>query len=86
MLEWKTRLEKPGVDVWHDGRFMHEWLDSDTWQAIPGTFGALEADSLRRALKNTITLFRQATQAVADALHFDYPPVDAAVSAVIIGM
>lgn len=83
MLEWKTRLDRPGVDVWHDGRFMHEWLDAEMWQAIPGTFGALDAGSMLHALKHTITLFRQAAQAVAAALQYDYPPVDAAVSAVI---
>lgn len=83
VLEWQTRLEKPGVDVWHDGRFMHEWLDAETWNAIPGTFGAFDADSMLRALKHTIDLFRQAAQSVAETLHFDYPPVDAVVSAVI---
>lgn len=83
MLEWKTLLEKPGVDVWHDGRFMHEWLDAKTWSAIPGIFGALEAESMLHALKNMITIFRQAAQTVAEILHFVYPPVDAAVSAVI---
>ncbi|MBI5666779.1 MAG: aminoglycoside 6-adenylyltransferase [Chloroflexi bacterium] len=86
MLEWKTLLEKPQVDVWHDGRFMHEWLDTDVWNAVPGTFGAFESDSMLRALRNTIDLFRQAAQMVAAKLRFDYPPVDAAVSAVITGM
>lgn len=86
MLEWKTRLDRPQVDVWHDGRFMHEWLDADTWEAIPRTFGALEAESMLRAQRNMIVLFRQAAQTVAAALYFDYPPIDAAVSAVIMQM
>ena len=83
VLEWRTRLEKPQVDVWHDGRFMQEWLDAETWNTIPGTFGALEADSMLRALKNMMSLFRQAAQTVAARLDFEYPPVDAAVAAVI---
>jgi aminoglycoside 6-adenylyltransferase len=86
MLEWQTLADKPMTDVWHDGRFMQEWLDKGIQGKLPDLFGGFDAASSFDALKRTIELFRQSAQHVAARLKLDYPAIDEPVMAVILNM
>ncbi|UCR89639.1 aminoglycoside 6-adenylyltransferase [Mycetocola spongiae] len=68
MFEWRALAADPGVDVWHDGHHLHEWLPatlySDLWEAHAG-FRA--ADALR-ALRVTVDLYAEVSAEVGAAL------------------
>ncbi|NLH97533.1 MAG: aminoglycoside 6-adenylyltransferase [Clostridiaceae bacterium] len=60
-------------DVWHAGRFLHEWLDKKALQELKSTFSLYErADSLR-GLMASIALFRRIAVETAEKLQLRYP-------------
>lgn len=66
MIEWHAHaLHNWQIDTWIEGRFMAEWTDPDTWEALFETFGRFDADSSWRALDASMTLFRRLAAEVA---------------------
>lgn len=74
MMEWHAKaLNGNDYDVWHAGRFLHEWIDQKVLQELKTTFSLYDrADSLRGLLA-TIDLFRRISVETADKLHLKYP-------------
>jgi len=74
MMEWHARaLNGNDHDVWHAGRFLHEWLDKKALQELKSTFSLYErADSLR-GLMASIALFRRIAVETAEKLQLRYP-------------
>ena len=73
MMDWHTLSIDPTRNIWHDGRFLAEWLDRGVQSALPATFAAFDPIDLWRALTNTIDLFRHLSQDAASRLGLKYP-------------
>ena len=74
MMEWHAKaLNGDDYDVWHGGRFLHEWADQKTLRELKSTFAQFEkADSLRGLLAS-MSLFRRISVETANKLKLDYP-------------
>ena len=74
MMEWHAKaLHGSDYDVWHGGRFLHEWIDQKTLEELKSTFSLYEkADSLRGLLAS-VGLFRRISVETADKLQLKYP-------------
>jgi len=57
ILAWKTRLTNPGIDTWHEGRFIEEWADPQFLNEFRGAYARYSADDVDRALRSTAELF-----------------------------
>ncbi|MFN8596213.1 MAG: aminoglycoside 6-adenylyltransferase [Anaerolineae bacterium] len=73
LMEWHTLSIDSACNIWHDGRFLAEWLDRDAHSALPATFAAYDPIDLWRALVETIDLFRRLAQDTARRLDLTYP-------------
>lgn len=74
MLEWHARaLHGNAYDVWHGGRFLHEWLDQTTLAELKETFSKYEEEDSLRGLSASINLFRRLSQETAEKLQLAYP-------------
>jgi aminoglycoside 6-adenylyltransferase len=74
MIEWHARAHH-GIahDTWHDGRFMWEWTDEQTWITLFAAFAHFDAADSWRALITTMDLFRRLATETAQSCNFDYP-------------
>ena len=74
MMEWHAKaLHGNDYDVWHGGRFLHEWIDQKTLKELKSTFSQYDkADSLRGLLAS-INLFRRISVETAKKLNLEYP-------------
>lgn len=73
MLTWHARTRHITLDTWHDGHFIHEWVDQDTLHEIEHIYGHYDARDSWRAHIATIQLFRRVARETAGALDFMYP-------------
>jgi aminoglycoside 6-adenylyltransferase len=76
ILEWRTRAANPQADTWHSGRFIEQWLDSDTLAEFGRTFAAYEEADVRRALFATMDFFRERARETAGLLGLEYPQAE----------
>lgn len=72
LLEWHAMFVRQ-LPAWHDGHFLAEWADSDTYQQIADAFAHFDAADSWRALLATMNLFRRPAQEIARQLGYDYP-------------
>jgi aminoglycoside 6-adenylyltransferase len=73
MIEWHARaLHGPQHDTWHDGRFMPQWTDPATWEALKACFPHFEAEDQTASLRAVMALFRRLTAETAARLKYDY--------------
>lgn len=74
ILEWQV-LSSSGndVDIWHNGRFLEEWVPSEILARIPATFATYELEDLERALEATGRLFSEVSRDLAKHLGHSYP-------------
>ncbi len=74
MLELNA-LAKNGMDyeVWHDGRFFDQWAADDVIAGLGNSYGGYDADSLIKALDNTMHMFEKAAWDTASELKYTYP-------------
>lgn len=72
ILEWRARFIRQ-ADPWYDGKFMLDWADPETKDALSGVFGRFDAADSWRALLATMDLFRRLAQETAVALDYPYP-------------
>jgi aminoglycoside 6-adenylyltransferase len=74
MLEWHAHtLHGWDYDTWHDGRFLVEWTDVQTWEALQHAFGRFNALECWQTLLATMTLFRRLATETASRLDYSYP-------------
>ena len=74
MLAWHARATQGWeYDTWHNGRFMGEWVDEETWQALQAVFGHFDAADTWRALWANLELFRRLAREAAQRLGYVYP-------------
>ena len=57
MLAWKTQLTAPGVDTWHEGRFLEQWAAPHLLEAFRAAHARYGAVDVGRALRSTAELF-----------------------------
>lgn len=74
MLEWHAAaLRGNDYDVWHSGRFLHEWADEQTLRELKTIFSIYEKSDSLRGLMASVRLFRRLSVETADKLKLDYP-------------
>lgn len=74
MLEWHARATHGWeYDTWHDGHFLSQWTDPQTWDELQGTFGRFDAADSWQALLTTMSLFRRLATETALHLGYRYP-------------
>jgi aminoglycoside 6-adenylyltransferase len=49
LLAWDAQLQGRR-DTWHDGRFIHEWADRETYQRVAATFSDFDPERTRAAI------------------------------------
>ena len=73
MAAWHARtIHGWDYDTWHNGHFLSEWTDPQTWQALHNAFGNFEAGASWRALVTTMDLFRRLATEAGARLGYDY--------------
>lgn len=83
MLEWHARSTRQ-VDTWHDGKFIGEWTDAQSWDALHQAFGRFDAADSWRALLATLSLFRRLASETAQQWQYMYPALlDERISTII---
>jgi aminoglycoside 6-adenylyltransferase len=85
LIEWHARAQH-GIahDTWHDGRFMSEWVDEQTWTTLFAAFGHFDAADSWRALLTTMDLFHRLATETALLLGFPYPePLDTNITSLV---
>jgi aminoglycoside 6-adenylyltransferase len=74
MIEWHAHATHGWeYDTWHAGKFILEWTDSQTREALNNVFGHFDAADSWRALLASIDLFRRLATETASQLGYVYP-------------
>lgn len=74
MLEWQAQATHPdGIDTWHNGDFMQEWVSEAVWERLHGVFARFDAEDCWRALGASIRLFDDLARQVGQAYGYAYP-------------
>ncbi len=60
-------------DTWHNGRFLEKWAADWIVKKLAGCFAQYEELDIKRALLNTMDLFRRVAVETADRLFYTYP-------------
>jgi aminoglycoside 6-adenylyltransferase len=68
LLEWHARAVDPGVDTWHDGRFIEHWADPGALAALERAYAYYDVRDVARALWETIDLFQGLEEETAQRL------------------
>ncbi|MBX3085588.1 MAG: aminoglycoside 6-adenylyltransferase [Anaerolineae bacterium] len=72
-IAWHARaMNGWNHDTWHAGRFMLDWTDAETKQALDGLFGHFDPVDSWRALFATITLYQHLAREIALRLGYTY--------------
>lgn len=74
MIEWYS-LSKNGwdYDVWHRGRFLEQWADKRVLDGLKDAYAYYDRDDIKKALFNTMDLFREISRETAKNLGYTYP-------------
>lgn len=74
MMEWHAKaFHGSDYDVWHGGRFLHEWIDQRTLKELKDIFSEYDEKDSLRGLLASISLFRRLSVETADKLQLKYP-------------
>ncbi|MDL2220726.1 aminoglycoside 6-adenylyltransferase, partial [Eubacteriales bacterium OttesenSCG-928-N14] len=74
MLSWQTGLSHGfAIDVGKAYKYLPQFLPDKTWQALQQTFAFASNSQLWQALQGCMSLFRQASHAVAQQMGYPYP-------------
>ncbi len=74
MMEWHAKaMHGNDHDVWHAGRFLHEWVDQNTLEELKNTYSLYEKADSFRALLAAMNLFRRLSVETANKLRLSYP-------------
>lgn len=72
MIVW-NELSKNNDSISLAGKKMGSWVAKTTWEALYGVFARFDEQDSRRALLNTMDLFRHLSQETAQNFGFKYP-------------
>lgn len=88
VLEWHARSERGwDHDTWHGGRFLEEWADPAALDGLREAFAYYDQADVRRALLETMALFRRVGRETAARLACAYPEeADERVTAWVVGL
>lgn len=76
MIEWHARAARCWTyDTWHGGRFLEEWADPRAVQALHDVFAHYDEEDVRRALFETMSVFRWLAIETAGRSGYSYPSV-----------
>jgi len=70
MMAWGVQLTNPGVDTWHEGRFLEEWADPKALEEFRFACAVYDADDVGRALRSTAQMFARLEAGCAVVLEF----------------
>jgi aminoglycoside 6-adenylyltransferase len=74
MLEGHTKaVHSKDFDVWHDGRFLDNWVDENIKIQLKTAYGMYDAMDILRAMNNTMRIFSVVSSKTAVILDYDYP-------------
>ena len=74
MIEWHAQATHgQAYDTWHDGHWLANWTDSQTWAEVHSAFGGFDAMQSWQALFATTGLFRRLATATAAHYGYAYP-------------
>jgi aminoglycoside 6-adenylyltransferase len=74
MMAWQARAKNgPGLDTWHDGRYMEEWADPRIVDQLPVFFAPYEIAASARALGEMISLYLWMVKETAVLLPQPFP-------------
>jgi aminoglycoside 6-adenylyltransferase len=73
LLEWEARSRDPGIDTWHNGRFLELWADPRAIEELRGAYAHYDEEDVQRALLATMDLFRWVARELAKRLDLRYP-------------
>lgn len=74
MIEWHAKsINGVNFNTWHQGRFMNEWTDKQTWNDLKTCFGQFDAENSWKALLSTMSVFRRLAKEAAQNLKYQYP-------------
>jgi aminoglycoside 6-adenylyltransferase len=74
MLEWHAQAMHPeGIDTWHNGDYLRDWVDDATWQRIHDVFAHFDQADSHRALAASIRLFDDLARETAALRRYGYP-------------
>jgi aminoglycoside 6-adenylyltransferase len=74
LLEWHAcAVYGEKHDIWHNGRFLHEWIHPDAAKALPGTFATYDIEDMWRATLATVELGCWLARETAVLWEYDYP-------------
>lgn len=60
-------------DVWHDGRFLDNWIDENIKKQLKTAYGTYDAVDIIRAMTNTMQIFGEISSKTAALLNYAYP-------------
>lgn len=73
MAQWHTMATRPGIDTWHNGLRMRDWLEPAAWDTLNSCFARFENAEARRAFDATTGLYARLAREVAKAAGLEYP-------------
>lgn len=74
MIEWHTKsIHGKDSNTWHQGKFMKEWVDNQTWEELQNVYGHFDTGDGWTALQATMGLFRRLGTETAKKMGFTYP-------------
>jgi len=74
MLEWYSKaVNSKEFDVWHDGRFLDNWVDENIKKQLKTAYGTYDAVDILRAMTNTMRIFSEVSSKTAAILDYAYP-------------
>ena len=68
LIGWHARALDPGVDTWHEGRFIERWADPGALAALERAYAHYDLRDVARALWETIDLFQSLEEETARRL------------------
>jgi aminoglycoside 6-adenylyltransferase len=77
MIEWYM-LSKNGwdYDVWHNGRFLEKWAEPKIIECLKRAYAYYDKDDIKRALLETMNLYRWISTETARNLGYEYPKME----------
>jgi aminoglycoside 6-adenylyltransferase len=71
--EYSKAVYSNDFEVWHDGRFIDDWIDQSIKKQLKASYGIYDATDILRALNNTMQLFSEVSVKTAVILDYAYP-------------
>lgn len=74
MLEWHAQATHPaGIDTWHNGDYMRDWVDDALWGRLHDVFAHFDPADSGRALAAAMHLFNDLAGETARLRGYAYP-------------